>query len=1322
MSMLKRRSNLPIKILIVDDSITQAEKLRFYLEDENYECFVAYNGLDALILMKQHQPHLVISDVVMPQMDGYEFCHQAKTDLALKHIPIMLLTSLSDTLDIIRGLESGADNFITKPYDIDYLLTRIDYILTNRALLREEKMQMGVEISFGGSRHFITSERQQILDLLISTYEQAVHINGKLKVREQELEASNLYLFALNSTGNIVSQSLDLNQILNDALQKLIEIVEIDAAGIFLIENDEPILTTEHHLPVELRQFMNWQTANPQLKDLLLRANLPLIITIGDTEEQESELAQLDLSSIKGLSIYQLICVPLTAKHEMVGVIVLATYNAHNFKQTDIELMQGIGNQIAVAVENARLYQLTKSQRIHEQAALLNLSHYLLTTFNIDDVLAKTIEVTASLIKAESLAIFLPDEQFETLVMRYCLEGKRVSNHALSFPIASTLIISEIFNGSSNFFSWAKSQSEQTDLPAEIQVGFYNYGYIEPITLNNEVLGILLIKTNESIDDDGRRLLSLFANQCAMGLNSVYSYQEEQRHALKLEKMSLLVTEVTAQQDEDNLLIRAVNGITELLSTRETGFYEFDSNQQVLTLRAFNSSLRDNSAINDRLDRDMAMQLANSSEAIILKDYLSDHHSQDLVKKRAKRYTLIAVPVRHQSNKVGLLYVIGREKSERFALNDVQLLTLFGRQLGVCLENLQAAQALRKSEERFQLVVRATNDALWDWNLITNEIWCDETFVHLVGFGLKAQTLTVGHWQEHIEVEDRTRVIESINEILNSNREIWFNEYRIRNIHGGISVVTDRAYVVRDEQGRPVRMIGSVIDITERKISEEKIQEQAALLNITADAVIVCDLQDRILFWNHGAEHIYGWSEPEANGQSATALLNKDFKPEQLAEIRAKVMSQDHWSGELKQVTKAGESLIIESRWTLMRNEKRVPKSILLVNTDISERKKLEVQFLRTQRLENLGVLAGGIAHDLNNVLTPLMLASQILKNRIQDERSLQILNTFEMTTRRGAELIQQILSFARGIEGERRVFQVQHLFAEIEKLVRETFPRAISITTNFPHDLWVLSGDNTQLNQVLMNLCVNARDAMPDGGTLTLEAKNVHIDENYAGMDINAKVGPYVVITVTDSGSGIPQHIINSIFDPFFTTKPIGKGTGLGLSTVHTIIKNHGGFIKVYSEEDKGTKFSIFLPAAHIEGLEQKDFKPVELPKGNNETILVVDDEAAIREITKTTLEAYGYNVLVASDGSEVLALFVENSNKIEVVITDMMMPFMDGITTIRALRRVDDKIKVIAVTGLTSTDKATEMQSLAVKAILSKPYTAETLLTTIDRVLKTE
>jgi nitrogen-specific signal transduction histidine kinase/ActR/RegA family two-component response regulator len=404
----------------------------------------------------------------------------------------------------------------------------------------------------------------------------------------------------------------------------------------------------------------------------------------------------------------------------------------------------------------------------------------------------------------------------------------------------------------------------------------------------------------------------------------------------------------------------------------------------------------------------------------------------------------------------------------------------------------------------------------------------------------------------------------------------------------------------------------------------------------------------------------------------------------------------------------------------LIRDAAGEPLEIVGYWSDITEKKQMESQFLRAQRLESLGTLSSGIAHDLNNVLTPIIGIVQLLPKKVPnlDAQTGRLLQILEESARRGADLVKQILSFSRGVEGKPTTTQVTHLLAEIQKIIRQTFPKNIDLVLDLSNDLWLIAADATMLHQVFMNLCVNARDAMPNGGQLSISTENSVLDDNYARMNLDAAVGNYVVVTVTDTGMGMTPEVLDRIYDPFFTTKDVGQGTGLGLSTVMGIIKSHHGFINVYSEVGRGSRFTVYLPATELQETEKIAEAP--LPGGHGELILVVDDETAIQEITKATLEAHGYVVMTASDGIEAIAIYAEHKRDISLVLMDLMMPSLDAATTIRTLYRLNEQVQIVAMSGLAANESVSRAMAEQVQGFLAKPFTAMELLNMLFNTLQ--
>jgi PAS domain S-box-containing protein len=525
--------------------------------------------------------------------------------------------------------------------------------------------------------------------------------------------------------------------------------------------------------------------------------------------------------------------------------------------------------------------------------------------------------------------------------------------------------------------------------------------------------------------------------------------------------------------------------------------------------------------------------------------------------------------------------------------------------------------------------------------------------------------------------------------------------------------------ITRIGSQEPPMFTGFIRDITERKQAEDRLGEQGKLLYLAQDAIMVRDMEDRVEFWNHGAENLYGWTAAEVQGKEASSFLYDD-EPAATAAARAAVIENGIWTGECKHTCKDGGTVMVRSRWTLVRDELAAPKCILIINTDITEQKKIEEQFLRAQRLESIGTLASGVAHDLNNILVPILMAAPLLRGRVPAGERDKLLAIVQSSAERGASIVRQVLTFARGADGDRLLLQPIHLVQEIAKIIEETFPKSVAVRTNYPEDLWTIVADPTQLHQILLNLCINARDAMPTGGTLTLALENFEVDDHYASMTPGAKAGPHVLLEVSDTGTGIPRQTIDKIFDPFFTTKDRGQGTGLGLSTVIGIVKSHGGFIEVDSKVGRGSRFKVFLPANMSELAATQSFEAVRLPAANGELLLIVDDEKSILQVAKAILEGHGYRVLTAADATEALAIFALRMDEIELVLTDLTMPFMDGVALIRTLQKMKPNVRVIASTGRGLQDgRANEIADLNICASLTKPYNKNKLLKTLHDAL---
>ncbi|CAM9922845.1 unnamed protein product, partial [Phaeothamnion confervicola] len=546
------------------------------------------------------------------------------------------------------------------------------------------------------------------------------------------------------------------------------------------------------------------------------------------------------------------------------------------------------------------------------------------------------------------------------------------------------------------------------------------------------------------------------------------------------------------------------------------------------------------------------------------------------------------------------------------------------------LDQLNRALAdARASEARFRLFASVANEAIWDWNLDTGELWWNEGLRKYFGHAARDLDKGIGALERMIPPPGDERIRQGLADCRRDGA--WAGEHHLRRGDGTLAYVLHRAVAVRDPEGRAIRIIGSMTDISGRRASEEKLAEQAALIDQARDAIMVCDLDNTVRFWNRGAETLYGWTSAEAVGRRLDDLLN--IEAATFVEAGRAVLEQGAWFGHLQKANRAGAWLTVDCRWTLLGDAQGRPRSILAINTDITERKLMEAKFLRAQRLESIGTLAGGISHDLNNLLSPIVMGVGILNQTMRSADDRATLQFMEQSAARAASLVKQVLSFARGIDGAKVSVHLGYVAREVEAMVRSTFPKNITLHFDVPKELWLVLADPTQLDQVLLNLCVNARDAMPQGGRLTVKARNVQLDGHFTLLNREITAGPHVVLEVADTGTGIPREIVDKIFEPFFTTKAPGKGTGLGLSTVIGIIRSHGGTVNVYSEPDKGSVFKVYLPATQVEATGAEPAPAPPPARGDGELILVVDDEALILGVARRTLGSSGYKVLVAAN-----------------------------------------------------------------------------------------
>lgn len=878
-----RTPRTALNILVVEDSRTQAKQMKILLERAGFVVRLAGNGQEALEEISRNRPSLVISDVVMPGMDGYQLCRTIRNDSNLRDLPVILLTSLSEPEDIFSGLDCGADNFVAKPFDPEYLVNRIQFLVLNSELRHGERVNFGIEVLFRGHRHFVSADRVQILHHLLSTYETTMIKSRELEKTQRQLRDLNTQLEAK------VRERTAALQAENEERERAQE------ALAYRLRLEERLAAVSH-------RFIN---VSPDGADAAIQASL----------QEIGEAIQVDLSS---------------------------------------------------------LWLLSPDEATAMQTHLW---------------------AEAGVSPPYELGAIVPRETFAW--WKYMMG----SGEAVSVPDVALL-------------------------PPDAGSG-------------------------------GRRVKEAGVK-------------------------SLLVVPICAAGDQ------------------VVGFLGFAA-------------------------------------------------------------------VRHRK----------------------------------------------------------------EW------LAADTTLVKVVA-----------------------------------------------------------------------EVIGKAL---EHRQGQKLIQEQANLLDLANDAIVVRDMEDRIIFWNRGAEKLYGWPRGAVVGKAAVDLFYK--QPEQFSRIRQALLEKGEWLEEVRQIDRHGRELTVSKHWTLVRDDGGNPKSVLSIGSDITQRKLLEKKFYQAQKQESLGSLASGIAHDFNNLLAIINGYTEIIAERASDDPDIKkFSNEVLGAGRRAGHLVRQILTFARQTEPDLRPVDINSLVQEIVSVSQATFPRRITITTNLADRLPALAGDPNQIYQVLMNLMVNARDAMEGPGEIAIRTSFSH----------SAGGGESICLQVRDTGTGMPQEMQERIFDPFYTTKAKGEGTGLGLSVVDGIVRNHGGTVDVSSVVGRGTTFTLCFPSSEMEEAAPGGEKKASAVRaGQKQRILVVDDEAAIREMVALVLEQSGYAVTTAVDGRDALGI-LERDDGFDVIVADYDMPHATGADIFHEILRRKIGAKFILLSGYISPNAIKALRQDGLKWSLNKPLSVQDVLAVVSEAIE--
>lgn len=633
------------------------------------------------------------------------------------------------------------------------------------------------------------------------------------------------------------------------------------------------------------------------------------------------------------------------------------------------------------------------------------------------------------------------------------------------------------------------------------------------------------------------------------------------------------------------------------------------------------------------------------------------------------------------------------------------------------------AQELRASEQRWQFALEGAGDGVWDLDVAGGGIFVSRRLAEMFGYAPEEFADGVRDWASHVHPDDRAEAEARFADYLASRTPVFLSELRVRHRDGGYRWVLNRGKVVaRDQAGQPLRLIGTLADISEIRRADERMAMLYAALQAVPAGIVIAGRDGRIEWVNDAFERITGFVAAEVIGETPHSLNAGRLPVVSYEEITRTALCGRIWNGEFVNRRKSGEEYHERMLVAAVKGRDGEASHFVAVRQDITEEKRMERQMLRSQRMESVGLLAGGIAHDLNNVLAPILISAELLRERCTDPDIRRTLEVIETSARRGSGVVRQVLTFAQGVEGNRALLRPGDLVREVMSIVRETFPRNLVVQREGLAETAAVLGDPTQLHQVLLNLAVNARDAMPDGGTLSFGLRETIVADLPGGHPEAVKPGSYVELMVSDTGVGISADVKERIFDPFFTTKPRGKGSGLGLPTALGIVRSHGGHIEVVSAPGAGSRFLVRLPvvAAAREEIAVSSRAP-EL-RGGGRTVLVCDDEAAIRDIAEIVLRQAGFEVLHAENGRDAVRIWRERGERISAVVMDVMMPSMTGDqAAVEMLRQGPDR-PILFMSGLLEQEAlAAALRNFGPRPVelLRKPFEVSDLLERLARVL---
>jgi PAS domain S-box-containing protein len=1034
------------------------------------------------------------------------------------------------------------------------------------------------------------------------------------------------------------------------------------------------------------------------------------------------------------------LAVPLRAQGKAIGVLSIADRVGREFSEAEATLLQTFADQAALALQNARLYEEAERRR---QAAesLAELGRLLSRSLDLDVVAAQIVESVGALLGAQEAALYRlePSGALRALAASGGVEALLGPGRVLppGAGVAGLAVRERQAVAISDLV-----QDPRVTLPADVRGradALSSRAVLAvPLLVQDRVIGVLAIgdRAGREFAPDETALARAFGDQAALALENARHYEEAEQRRREAEVLAELARNVNASLDLDTVFQRVAEGARGLCGGDLAAIALRDPDSGTMAIR-YGTGFRSGFAgVRIEPGQGAGGSVIATGRPFRTDEYLADNRVAKDDAAPAKDEGIVAqvvVPILTGGRVEGLIYVSNRTRRP-FTDRDEAIILRLAEHAAIALGNAallnrerEARAAAETSDQRFRLAARATRDTIWDRDLLTDAVTRNDGGLGIFGYSPEEAGSHAAWWLERVHPDDAPRLVAGVRAAIDGTGESWTDEYRFRRRDGSYASVVDRAYLVRDEAGRAIRMIGAMADITPRKQAEEALKTQAQVLDAMAEGMSVTDPDGTIVITNPAFDAMFGYARGELVGQPVTVLNN--LAPEESARLVGEVIESlettGTWSGEFVNRRKDGSPFT--SQASIKTVELSGRRHWVSVQEDVTGRKQaeaareeLERQFLQAQKMEAVGQLAGGVAHDFNNLLTVIRGRSQMLLKRLDPKAPLRRhVQLIDGAADRAAALTRQLLAFGRKQVFQPRVLDVNAVVAATEKMLRRLIGEDIELVTALEPAVGRVKADPGQLDQVIMNLAVNARDAMPRGGRLVLETGNVELDETAVEGRVGLAPGRYVTLVVRDAGCGMDAATLARIFEPFFTTKEPGKGTGLGLATVFGIVKQSGGHIEVESAPGRGATFTIHLPRVEEAADASDPETPAAAVKPGSETVLLVEDEDELREMIGEMLEAAGYGVLQAGGGEEALQVAARHPGSIQLLLTDVVMPHMGGRELAERLATRHPALKVLYVSGYTD-DRIGDHGVLDPGiALLHKPFTPASLTDRVREVL---